>query len=39
MPERSKNPKQSRDLNALTSEIVYVATGGEPETPHIEVDG
>jgi hypothetical protein len=33
MPERSKKPKRSRDLNVLASEIVRAATEGEPETP------
>ena len=37
MPEHSsKKKKRARDLNVLASEIVKVATEGEPETPPIE---
>jgi hypothetical protein len=37
MPEHSsKKKKRPRDLNVLASEIVRVATEGEPETPPVE---
>jgi hypothetical protein len=37
MPDQSsKKPKRSRDLNVLASEIVRVATEGEPEPPPVE---